>query len=556
MKSIIKRILLYFLVLMLLGLASCGGAEQLPQPQSPTDAPSQEQTPVSLENDPVFGLGYAIQKATGNRQGVYYEVFVRAFADSDGDGIGDINGLISKLDYLNDADPETSTDLGVTGIWLMPVNATVSYHGYDVTDYYAINPDYGTMSDFERLLEEAHKRGITVMMDLVLNHTSDKHEWFISATHPESPYRNWYYWTLDGSEGYNLHTTKWGHEVWNKRNGAYYLGLFWSGMPDLNYDNPEVRQEAKRIAGFWLEKGVDGFRLDAVPHIYDGSEVINARDSVERTVAWWQEFTDYCHEIKPESLIVGEVLDENAVTRATYLASLDATFHIGLGTQIANALKAGKSKNGYLNAYITNSFAQYEKTNPDFLDAPILSNHDQNRFIGNVGGKHELMKVAASIYLTLEGIPFIYYGEEIGMYGAKPDEDIRLPFVWGNDDPCQSKWRASKYDKVIIPASQQEKDKDSLLTHYKRLIRVRNANEALYAGKFHPLTSDNEAVLAYGMTSEHQSAIVVHNLSQTRQTVGLSTEGYSLVFCQAKEGFSAGEGRVSLPPLSSAIFVK
>lgn len=560
MSGIFKRAMPLVLAVALV-MASCGKSDlpsntsaPVPSEKTETQTPVAEPTPVS-KADPVYELGEVPQNASGNKQGVYYEIFVRSFADSDGDGIGDLKGLIDKLDYLNDGDPKTTSDLGITGIWLMPINKTVSYHGYDITDYYDINPEYGTLEDFEKLLDEAHKRGISVIMDLVLNHTSDKHEWFISSKNPDSPYRNWYRWVNEDTKDYNLKTVVWGHNVWNKVNGSYYYGIFWSGMPDLNYDNPDVRKEAKNIAAFWLDKGVDGFRLDAVPHLFDSTEVRPGESGLNKTNEWWKEFTDFCHEKKPGSLIVGEVLNDSTAIRASYLPSLDSTFHIGLGTQIVNAIKAGASKNNYLSTFIANNYEKYKEANPQYIDAPMLSNHDQNRIIGLLMGKTERMKVAASIYLTLEGIPFIYYGEEIGMFGSKPDEDIRLPYLWGENDPYQTSWRKSKYQNVV-PVSDQEKDPNSLLTHYKRLIRVRNENEALYVGKFKPMAVNNDCIVAYNMVSENQTAIILHNLAETQQSVKVDTEGFVLKFCQTKDGFSENNGEITIPPLSTVIYVK
>ncbi len=554
-----RRLLLKLMsVVLVFILVACSTS---PNNNTPTPTPSHattstpETSPISSV-DPVYELGTSEQNASGNKQGVYYEIFVRAFADSDGDGIGDINGLIEKLDYLNDGNPETTSDLGITGIWLMPINKTVSYHGYDVTDYYDINPEYGTLSDFQKLIDEAHKRGISIIMDLVLNHTSNSHEWFISSRDPESPYRDWYLWEEEGSTKYNLNASIWGHPAWNKVNDSYYFGLFWSGMPDLNYNNPDVRQEAKNIAGFWLDKGVDGFRLDAVPHLYDTLEVLPGESGIEKSLDWWNEFKTYCHEKKPGSLIVGEVLNDNTAVRASYLPALDSTFHIGLGAQISNAIKAGSSKNNYLSTFIANNYTQYAKANPDYIDAPMLSNHDQNRIIASVGGDHTKMKMAASIYLTIEGIPFIYYGEEIGMLGGKPDEDIRLPYIWGVDDPFQTKWRESKYNTVVTPVSEQEKDSASLLTHYKRIIRVRNKNQALYAGKFSPLESNNSSIVAYNMTSENQSAIVLHNLAQSEESISVDLTGYTLEFSQKKDGFAQKDNEVVIPPQSTVIYIK
>lgn len=549
MRRLIPKLLSLSLIIVLAACSAGTGANTLETAPAPSAYPS----PATSVN-PIYGLAPIERNAFGNRHGVYYEIFVRAFADSDGDGIGDLKGLIEKLDYLNDGNPDTTSDLGITGIWLMPVNKAASYHGYDVTDYYDINPDYGTMEDFERLIEEAHRRGISVMMDLVLNHTSSSHPWFISSQEPDSPYRDWYLWADEDTTEYNLKASIWGHPAWNKLNSSYYLGLFWSEMPDLNYDNPDVRNEAKNIAAFWLDKGVDGFRLDAVPHLYDSLEVRPGESGLEKSLEWWSEFTAFCREKKPGCLIVGEVLNERTSVRASYLPALDSVFHIGLGTQIANSIRGSKD---YISAFVTNNYGHYAQANPDYIDAPMLSNHDQNRIVSSVGGDHEKMKMAANIYLTLEGIPFIYYGEEIGMFGGKPDEDIRLPFVWGENDPMQTRWRESKYNTVVKPVSEQENDPDSLLTHYKRVIRVRNKNHALYAGKFNAVESGNPSVMAYDMRSDKQSAIVLHNLSsKSESSVTIDLTGYTLEFCQKKEGFVQKENEVMIPPLCTVIFVK
>ncbi|MFP5247713.1 MAG: alpha-amylase family glycosyl hydrolase, partial [Thermoanaerobaculia bacterium] len=199
---------------------------------------------------------------------VFYEIFVRSFADSNGDGIGDLQGLISKLDYLNDGDPNTTADLGIEGIWLMPIFESPSYHGYDTVDYETIERDYGTNADFKQLLEEAHKRGIRVIVDFVVNHTSNQHPWFVeSASSPSSPKRNWYVWSPT-SFGWG---PPWGGNAptWHAANGMYYYGVFWSGMPDVNWTNPESKNEMLRLARHWLNEGVDGYRLDATRYLIE-----------------------------------------------------------------------------------------------------------------------------------------------------------------------------------------------------------------------------------------------------------------------------------------------
>ncbi|MBZ0290798.1 MAG: alpha-amylase, partial [Anaerolineae bacterium] len=189
---------------------------------------------------------------------VFYEVFVRAYADSDSDGNGDLQGLINKLDYLNDGDPATTTDLGVTGLWLMPIMQSPSYHGYDITDYEQIEADYGTNDDFKLLVEEAHVRGIAVIIDMVLNHTARDHAWFQDALTPGSEHDSWYIW----SDTLPRYSGPWGQTVWNIGRDRFYYAIFQGGMPDLNYLNPDVTQAMYGVADFWLnDMGVDGFRL-------------------------------------------------------------------------------------------------------------------------------------------------------------------------------------------------------------------------------------------------------------------------------------------------------
>jgi alpha-amylase len=232
---------------------------------------------------------------------VFYEVFVRSFQDSNGDGKGDLRGLASRLDYLNDGDPERGDDLGVDAVWLMPVFASPSYHGYDTTDYETINKDYGSGDDFALLIREAHRRGIRVIIDLVLNHTSREHPWFLeSASSPSSPKRDWYVWSPT-----DPHWKKpWdpSSETWHPLGGAYYYGLFWAGMPDLNYRTPAVREEMKRIAALWLGRGVDGFRLDAVRHLVENGP--DEQVDQPETHAYLKEFAAYVRSVKPEAVLV------------------------------------------------------------------------------------------------------------------------------------------------------------------------------------------------------------------------------------------------------------
>ena len=233
---------------------------------------------TGIPEQPVTDIPEGIDNILWWEDDVFYEIFVRSFNDSDGDGIGDFNGIIEKLDYLNDGDPGTNTDLGVSGLWLMPIHPSTSYHGYDVIDYYAVNPEYGTMEDFNRLLDEAHKRGIRVIIDLVLNHTSVDHPWFRAAQDPMSEYRDWYVWSDTEPSG----------SGWHASDHGYYFGIFWEGMPDLNYEHPPVTEQMHDVARYWLQDiGVDGFRLDAAKHLIEDGMIQTHTDA---THEWYKDF--------------------------------------------------------------------------------------------------------------------------------------------------------------------------------------------------------------------------------------------------------------------------
>ena len=299
---------------------------------------------------------------------VYYQIFVRSFYDSDGDGIGDLRGVIQKLDYLNDGDSSSNEDLGVTGIWLMPINESPSYHGYDVLDYYSIHSEYGSLGDFRELLAEAGKRGIRVIIDLVLNHTSSEHPWFLAAKQGDPQYRDYYIW-----EDTNPATIgPWGQRVWHAAgDGGYYYGLFWEGMPDLNYWNPALTEEMNEIVRFWLEDvGVHGFRLDAIMYLREEGDILmNSSGNHE----WFQLFHEYYKGINPEAFTIGEVwTDSREVVR--YVGNeVDTAFDFDLAEAMLNAADRA-SNNSLIN--------QQEKVislYPEGQYGRFLSNHDQRR---------------------------------------------------------------------------------------------------------------------------------------------------------------------------------
>src|SRR5687767_12780971 len=255
---------------------------------------------------------------------VFYEIFVRSFYDSDGDGIGDLQGVIEKLDYLNDGDPDTTDDLGVTGIWLMPVMEAPSYHGYDVTDYRKVDPDYGTNEDFRRLVNEAHERGIIVITDFVVNHTSTEHPWFQDSVQG-GEHADWYVWsdTDPGTRGPS------GQVVWHPAdNGRYYYAVFWEGQPDLNLANPDVKAEIYDVARFWLEDmGADGFRIDGARHIIEDEA---SQVDTPETIAWLTDFREHVRSINPDALVVGEVWTSSSTVARYVPEALDLGFEFTL----------------------------------------------------------------------------------------------------------------------------------------------------------------------------------------------------------------------------------
>ncbi len=423
---------------------------------------------------------------------VCYEIFVRSFFDSDGDGVGDLNGLTEKLDYINDGDPRTGRDLGARCIWLMPVAESPSYHGYDVTNYYRIERDYGTNADFKRLVNEAHRRGIRVLVDLVLNHASSEHPFFKDAVlHPNSPYRDWFVWSPTHPGVRN----PWGGDNWHRSpvREEYYYGFFWSGMPDLNYHTPAVREEAMKVARYWLEEmGVDGFRLDAIPYLVEESgQVWHAAG----THQFLREFAAEVRRVAPDAYTIGEVWDSIGSVLTYYPDQLDSYFAFEVSDAILEAVRS-RSARGLLHPVL-----RLHRAVPAARWAPFLRNHDQTRAITALGGDPARARLAATILLTLPGLPFVYYGEELGMSGDKPDPRLRTPMQW-RPGPAAGfteglAWEPLQPDSLTANVAVQDADSGSLLNHYRRLIHLRDAQPALGAGTLLPLTTSHGAVAAY-----------------------------------------------------------
>jgi alpha-amylase len=436
---------------------------------------------------------------------VFYELYVRSFYDGDGNGVGDFKGLTQKLDYLNDGNPATTTDLGVTALWLMPISESPSQHGYDVVDYKSFEKDYGTRADFQELLKQAHARGIKVTIDFVMNHTSRENPWFVqSASGETSPYRNWYIWSKTNPGG-----------PWQQHpDGDWYYALFGYDMPDLNYREPAVKAAMFDNIKFWLDTiKVDGFRLDAVRHLFEGGPKFS-NDTANFT--FLKEFYSFYKGVSPNAMTVGEIWDTTALT-ASYIQGgdkLDLDFEFDLSTAVVKAVNAG------LAVPIQQTMSLIVKSYPANQYATFLRNHDQPRVLQELGGDLARAKIAAAILLTLPGVPFLYYGEEVGAMGANADE-ARKPMVWADDAKygftTGTPWSAIPTQPAGRSVKAMQADPASLWNVYRKLIQARGTYEALSVGGYKAIANTNASgsLLVFQRGSGQGSVLVVANLGAT-----------------------------------------
>jgi glycosidase len=437
---------------------------------------------------------------------VFYEIFVRSFYDSDGDGIGDLPGLTQKLDYLNDGDPETDDDLGITGIWLMPIQDSPSYHGYDGVDYRSINPDYGTMADFEAFLAEAHARGIRVIIDYVMNHCSSQHPWFLQSAAGDPHYRDFFRWSEYDPGG----SGPWGQTVWHWYDSDWYYGLFTSGMPDLNYETSAVKDSMFEAAAYWLDTvGVDGFRLDAVLYIIEDGEQLQ---NTQGTFDFWADYNAHVKSVKPDVLSVGEAwTDTGTILQYVTEDRLDICFEFNLASAVLGSVNGADA--GWVDWKANEVYLLY----PYLQYATFLTNHDQDRTFTVLGEDEDKAKVAAGIYLTLPGVPFLYYGEEIGMVGSGDHLNIRTPMQWTGGANAGfttgTPWNYIGWNYADYNVDDEAGDPSSLLEWYKRLIRVRNSSPALRRGTHESLETSDSSVMAFVRRHDEQTVLSLINTS-------------------------------------------
>lgn len=440
---------------------------------------------------------------------VAYNIFPIAFADSSGNNHGDLRGIIDKLDYLNDGDPNTTTDLGITAIWLNPIHPSPSYHKYDVLDYKAIDPKFGTLEDFKELIEQANERGIKIIMDLVFNHSSYDHPWFRSALRGTEPYRDFY--RIEPTLPNELYPSRTG---WHSASGVFYYGGFWNRMPEFNLDNPLVRQEFKDIITFWFELGVTGIRYDAVKHAYDRREWPEGTPLLQKNLQFWMTMQKHAKSINPNAFVVAEMWDTNQAMQP-WAQAFDSLFNFDFGDMVVNALNSGGGAN-FIATHIRN-LEGLRSRNANYIDAPFLRNHDQNRIMDDLGYDVSKMRLAAVLLLTQEGLPFIYYGEELGMRGRKPDERIREPMRWNRRISSEvAYWTQWQYNTETPTVEEQDLDPNSLLHHYRALIHLRHQTPELRFGTTDVFNVLNTSIVGYTRSVDDETVVVLVNLHNGR----------------------------------------
>lgn len=485
---------------------------------------------------------------------VWYEIFVYSFCDSDGDGIGDLKGVTSKLDYLQ--------ELGINGIWLMPIHPSTSYHKYNVSDYRAIDPAYGTMEDFRELLEQCGKRNIRVILDLVVNHTGSDHAWFTAACEylrtlgdaepnaQDCPYVDYYNFSREFRTGY----TQVPGADW------YYESRFSPDMPDLNLGSDAVRAEIRDIMAYWLGLGVSGFRVDAAKEFYSGQTDANIE-----VLSWLQQTL---RELKEDAYLVAEVWDSFDQVTRYYESGITSIFNYPFGDSTGKIIKVIR---GAGNAATVTTFATalekadkaYLGANPDYIDAPFLSNHDVGRIAGFCGGDAAKTKLAGAMNLLMSGSAFVYYGEEIGMTGSGNDPSKRAPMYWNTQ---RDSGTTQPPPECVLPESypfgsleEQRFDDDSVYNYYRQLIAIRQAIPAISHGRTTAETALNTGcVSAFRKTWGEESCIVLMNISPETSRADLSAYAdWTMAASLSAEGTPITlEGTaLVLPPYGTAVLL-
>ncbi|MBQ3356598.1 MAG: hypothetical protein IJG45_05720 [Oscillospiraceae bacterium] len=459
-------------------------------------------------------------QASEDNYRVFYEIFVGSFSDSDGDGVGDLKGILNRMDYLNDGDPASGLSLGVEGLWLSPVFKSRSYHKYDVNDYYEIDPSFGTTEDLQALVEACHSRNVKLILDLPINHTGQLHQWFGNFTraHREGNTSDpWYDFYCYYREGESAPAGRRFAPL--SGTGDWYECNFSDDMPELNFDSQAVRQAVLDVAKYYLDLGVDGFRFDAAKYIYFGEN--------RRSADFWQWYIGELKQLNPEIYTVAEVWDSDAVTDAYYPALNCFNFTTSqTGGLIAETAKKGNVN--FYTSYVDQYLDEIHALNPDAMIVPFIANHDTDRAAGYLTVASWQMQMAANLYILSSGSPFLYYGEELGMRGSRggsnTDANRRLAMLWGDGDtvrdPAGSDYDASNQTTATVESLKG--DGSSILSYYKKLLMIRAANPEIARGEYTALNVTDSKMGGFVARWNGSAVCVLHNTTLTAKTVDLS----------------------------------
>ena len=455
----------------------------------------------------------------------FYQIFVGSFSDSNGDGIGDLRGIINRMDYLNDGNINSGKSLGVQGIWLSPIFSSPTYRKYDASDYYKIDWRFGEESDLVELVELCHERNVKLILDLAINHTSNSHEWFLNFKEAringdtENPYYDYYSCVTTAEKQNGIQYQKIaGVDCWYECN-------FDGGMPELNYDNPDVRQAMLDVAKYYLDLGVDGFRFDAVKYIYYGN--------TDRSVEFWKWYMEELRAIDPDIYCVGECWSGETEILEYYTAGLNCfNFAMAQAEGVVASAAKGTGISKYTN-YIGSLQERIAEKYPEGMIMPFLSNHDMDRIAGSFITENN-MKMAANLYLLSPGSPVIYYGEEIGMRGSRGSESTdanrRLAMLWGDEDlirdPVGTTYPASKQIESTVKT--QLEDENSLYNYYCKLIGIRHKYPAIARGKYTAVSCGEKNLGGFIIEYNGEAIGLLHNNSTSEITIDLGViKGYS-----------------------------
>ena len=472
----------------------------------------------------------------------FYQIFVGSFADGNRDGYGDLQGIIDHFDYLNDGDINSGKSLGVQGIWLSPIFSSPSYHKYDAKDYYQVDWRFGDEDTLKRLIDICHERNVKIILDLVINHTSSQHPWFLAFKEArmngdtENKYYD-YYTAVTAEE-------RVGGRTYQKIAGVdcYFECNFSSEMPELNFDNPEVKEEVLKIAKYYLDLGIDGFRFDAVKYIYFGD--------TPSSVAFWEWYMDELVKMKSDIYCVGECWSGESEI-LNYYGAMNC-FNFAMSQAEGFAATAAKSKNiNTFTHYIESFQKKVRAVNPNGIEISFLSNHDMDRIAGAFI-VDSYNRMAANLYLLSPGSPFIYYGEEIGLRGSRGGENTdanrRLAMLWGDGvalrDPVGATYPKDK--QITATVADQMADENSLYNYYCKLIAIRHKHPEIARGTYTALDCSNKNLGGFLVEYNGSKIGILHNNSSAAITYDLAscTDLSGHVFTAIADAIGSGNAKL------------